>query len=615
MARVPLNISHPHLVDEFSKNNSVLIENLSKGSVKKVWWVCQLGHEYEASPNSRTRPSGCPYCSNNKVLKGFNDLETLRPDIAKDWSSNNTLKPYEVQPNSNKKYLWNCGNGHEYTATAVNRSSLGRGCPYCAKRLAYVGESDLATTHPEVAKRWSPRNTRDIKTVKAKSAFKAWFVCDEGHEWEELLSSASASNASCRYCDGSRVLVGFNDLATVRPDLAKQWSDKNTIKPTEVLPASNIRVAWVCDLGHEWESICSNRLKTGCPYCSSFRVWRGFNDLATKRPDVAKDWAPENDKAADEVTSMSGYRAVWVCEKGHREVSTVCDRFECFTCRRGKSFSRVESEIEAFLDDLGVTYEKGNRAILEGKELDFVIESHKLAIEFNGLYWHSEAFVPSDYHKNKRDGAINAGYKFLTIWEDDWKNKSDIVKRMIAHKLGMSREETVYARKTNVVSLTHEQSSDFLDKYHIQGSANGSVYLGLEHDEKIVATMVFKKSGPGYTLERYATSSNVVGGHSKLLKYFTKNYSYDKITTFADLCISSGELYHRTGWLLDTELDPDYKYLYNSKLHHKFNYRKDRFKSDPTLLYEEGKTEHELAKMNKLLRVYDCGKLRFVYSK
>ena len=521
MARVPLNISHPHLGGEFSKRNTILIENLSKGSVKKVWWICQLGHEYEATPNSRTKPkpSGCPYCSNNKVLKGFNDLETLRPDIAKDWSSNNTLKPYEVQPNSNKKYLWNCDNGHEYTATAVNRSSLGRGCPYCAKRLAYVGESDLATTHPEVAKRWSPRNTRDIRTVKAKSAFKAWFVCDKGHEWEEALPSASASNASCRYCDGSRVLPGFNDLATVRPDLAKQWSPDNDKRADEVLPYSNYRAKWVCEKGHTWEALCSGRMKTGCAVCSGKRSWKGYNDLLILRPEVAKDWSDENDRGPDEVTSKSGYKAVWVCDKGHREVSTVYDRLECFTCRRGKSFSRVESEIEAFLDDLGIAYEKGNRSILGGKELDFVIESHKLAIEFNGLYWHSEAFVPSDYHKNKRDGAARAGYKFLTIWEDDWRNRSGIVKRMVAHKLGMSDEEVVYARKTTVVELTNKQSSDFLDKHHIQGSANGSVYLGLKYDGQIVAAMVFKKSGTGYTLERYATSSNVVGGHSKLLKY------------------------------------------------------------------------------------------------
>jgi len=116
---------------------------LSFGSNKKVWWICNKGHEWSNTPNHRTaRNDGCPYCSNHRVLSGFNDLATIAPKLAKEWnfSRNGQLTPDNVFPNSNKTVWWICHKGHEWEAR-INARNAGNGCPICKK--------ELATSYPE----------------------------------------------------------------------------------------------------------------------------------------------------------------------------------------------------------------------------------------------------------------------------------------------------------------------------------------------------------------------------------------------------------------------------------------------------------------------------------
>lgn len=146
------------------------------------------------------------------------------------------------------------------------------------------------------------------------------------------------------------------------------------------------------------------------------------------------------------------------------------------------------------------------------------------------------------------------------------------------------------------------------------------MYVGLFEDvvvegqsvQSLVALGAFLKSGDNYILSRYATSMNVVGGHSKVVKYLERNYSYGRLITFADNTFSAGSLYEATGWEKDGLVPPDYSYLVNNKRQHKFGFRKARFSRDPSLLFELNMTESELAALNGLLRIWDAGKVRYV---
>jgi hypothetical protein len=129
--------THPNLAKEwnYAKNGDYLPEQYMGGSHKKVWWICEKGHEWYAQIKSRANGVGCPYCANKQVLKGYNDLETTHPELALDWhpTKNELLKPDEITYGSGKKVWWVCKNGHEWEASVCNRTK-GEGCPICSSR-------------------------------------------------------------------------------------------------------------------------------------------------------------------------------------------------------------------------------------------------------------------------------------------------------------------------------------------------------------------------------------------------------------------------------------------------------------------------------------------------
>lgn len=153
--------AYPLLLKEWDYTKNVDNNPFKIGitSTKRVWWKCNKGHSYCASIGSRTRKNGtgCPYCANQKVLKGFNDLETKRPDIAKEWdyAKNYPIKPSEILPGTQKKYWWICPKKHSYCSNVSNRVRVNAGCPYCANKAVLKGYNDLATTNPNILKNWN----------------------------------------------------------------------------------------------------------------------------------------------------------------------------------------------------------------------------------------------------------------------------------------------------------------------------------------------------------------------------------------------------------------------------------------------------------------------------
>lgn len=281
-----------------------------------------------------------------------------------------------------------------------------------------------------------------------------------------------------------------------------------------------------------------------------------------------------------------------------------------------KHVSAGEIEIGEFIKStLSQTIISSDRKIIGPLELDIVVPEKKIAIEYCGNYWHSELFRDKNYHQSKHELCRDAGCQLITIFEDEWIGKQDIVKSMLRSKLGMNTDAGVHARKTVTKRLSAAERGNFLNEYHIQGDTRLSISIGLQFNGDIVAVMGLKRRHEEgiYELSRFATSTKVKGGFTKLLSYFKKNYEWKQIITFADLRYSSGDLYYKSGFQLDAELRPDYSYVYRSNRHHKFNFRKKRlremFPGDST-----SKTEHELAFNNGIYRIYDCGKLRFVMN-
>lgn len=306
-----------------------------------------------------------------------------------------------------------------------------------------------------------------------------------------------------------------------------------------------------------------------------------------------------------------------------KEKATLDSRFKNKTLSNEEAIttnlkipSFMEEALSNWVKTLDVEVVKNVRDIIYPLELDFYFPKHNLAVELNGCYWHSEKYKDKNYHYNKYLACAKLGIHLIQIWEDDWLYRSSIVKSMIKTKLSLMSNRT-FARKTTLTDQVSGRTADsFLDTYHIQGTTNATVRLGLlDESADLVALMMLTKSQgvADWDLVRYATSNLVIGGFSKLLKAFRASYE-GKIKSFADLSYSNGDLYFKTGFKMDKLLPPDYSYIRGRERlrEHKFNYRKSRFRSDPDLLYDDTMTEKQLAALNGILRVYDAGKLRFV---
>jgi hypothetical protein len=419
------------------------------------------------------------------------------------------------------------------------------------------------------------------------------------------------------------VLSGFNDFYTLNPDspLLREWSKKpSNLKPTQVVTKSNKTITWVCKVNHEWEARLNERLRgSGCPYCANKKILLGYNDLPTTHPDLASQWSTKNLTPASEVTSGSEVKAWWMGACGHEWQAPVYKRTKgqgCPVCR--DYVSTPEKELASHLTKLGVKVIKSDRKILKGRELDLYLPDVKIAIEYNGLYWHTEDRGKTRwYHHAKWEDCKQQGIQLIQIWEDDWNRNPELVKRMIDRKIGISKEKTVYARTCEVVQVTIQESQAFMEENHIQGWTNGSSYLALKPkgSTNIVALLIVKKepgtSGKVLNIMRYATSCKVPGGFSKLLKAAEQLWKPEKVITFSDNTVSTGELYAKTGFVADKILEPDYQYLAGGVRKHKFGYRLKKFREDPTLQYVEGLTERELALLNNLPRIWDAGKTRW----
>jgi hypothetical protein len=275
--------------------------------------------------------------------------------------------------------------------------------------------------------------------------------------------------------------------------------------------------------------------------------------------------------------------------------------------------STAEKEIGEWLTSQDINFTSRTRNIIKG-ELDIYIPNCNLAIEYNGLYWHSDTQKPDrNYHANKLKQCQEKGIRLISIYENEWDDRKDIVLAKLANILNINNSKPIYARKCSIIFPTTKQKREFYNKFHIQGDGPSSVNIGLEYNGKLVACMGFihKQKENYYELNRFATSCKVTGGFSKLLKYFENVYENPKIVSFADLRWSQGNVYYKNGFTLNKTLPPDYMWSKNSKLWHKFGFR-HKWMKQKLKNYDDTKTENQNMKAHGFHRIWDCGKLRFI---
>lgn len=368
---------------------------------KKVWWKCNKGHEWDDTILHRSSGRNCPYCSNHRILPGYNNLFATNPELETEWDydKNATMDPTYTTAGSHEKVWWFCSKGHSFQSEIRERAN-GSGCPYCSNRKILAGYNDLLTTNPMLASEWNYDKNGELlpSQIGEGSAKTVWWKCSLGHEWSSTVTHRKRGNG-CPYCSNKRILRGYNDLATIHPEIATEWNyEKNGgLTPFEVAPASSKRVWWKCKNGHEWQAVILHRHQGhNCPICVNQKVQIGQNDLATTHPSLVSEWHTHKNGLLrpTDVVAGSKQRVWWIGKCGHEWQSPINSRTNgtgCPICAKGARISFPEKctfyYIKMYFPD---AEENVRLPQLNGLEIDIYIPSLRIGIEYDGSRWHTD---------------------------------------------------------------------------------------------------------------------------------------------------------------------------------------------------------------------------------
>ena len=322
-------VKNPELISEWHpiKNGTLKPEFIQAMSNKSLWWKCnKCGYEWKAPAYRRTKGMGCPACSGNVVAIGINDLPTTFPDLIIDWDydKNLNIDPHNCSAGSNQKIWWKCHKCSFSWQTAIANRTRGTGCPKCSGKVV-TDETSFAALYPQLVKQWDTDLNHDLSPTDflPGSEQKIWWRCEKGHLWKCSIANRTHKN-NCPYCGNKKLLAGFNDFATIHPELLEEWDDEKN--PMEFLAGSNQKVRWICNNGHHWYARISNRIRgEGCPYCNGKRIAKGETDLETKYPVLALEWNYQrnNDLKPSDVTPGSNKKVWWKCSKCNNEWEAI----------------------------------------------------------------------------------------------------------------------------------------------------------------------------------------------------------------------------------------------------------------------------------------------------
>lgn len=407
-----------------------------------------------------------------RTIKYEDSLEYCYPEIAKEWHpiKNGDLKPTDISANSVKKVWWFLKYydndlkkvfEFEWKTRVDNRVSRGQECPYLTTNKYLKGFNDLETRFPNLVKEWHPTKNGNLRPSDFHmfDKRKVWWLLsyydDKTNktfefEWETKVENRTRNGTNCPYLTGNAVKVGFNDLYTTHPDIAKEWHPiKNgNLTPYDVSAASTKKVWWLLHyydevrdkyFDFEWEAVIGNRttLNAGCPYLAGKQIYKGFNDLETwckenNRLYLLDEWDyKKNKKLPSEVSIGSNEKVWWICCRGHNYSYSLYNRTNkyimnlnnCPKCNREIHTSFPEQAIIYYLNKYYTDVLNGNKDLI-GSEIDIYIPSEKIAIEYDGVTWH-KGNEERDIQKNKK--CIERNIKLIRIREEGLSELQDCI--------------------------------------------------------------------------------------------------------------------------------------------------------------------------------------------
>ena len=429
------------------------------------------------------------------------------------------------------------------------------------------------------------------------------------------------SGSRCRQCAGNNIKHTYEFIKS-------EFEKEEYILLTKEYKNIFQKLEYICPNNHK-HSITYNDWRKGarCKFCHKDRL---LNNHPTKHSYnfVKKSFEKENWKLLTEEDEYEDSHQLLdvICSENHNVKARFYhfkDGVRCHKCF--STNSNAENELFDIIKNKFPDAIQNDRKLISPLELDIVIPSKKIAIEYCGLYWHSEkAGKDRNYHLNKLNECNKKGYNLITIFEDEWLENKKIVLSRLFNILGMSEANKIYARKCEIKEINTKLKNDFLNEHHIQGSDRSRIKLGAFYNNKLVSVMTFSKpsiakggnSKDGvWELNRFCSHKDyqVIGIGSKLFTYYIGNYTYTEIFTYGDKRWSKGNLYKKLGFEYIHDSEPNYWYIVQNKRYHRFNFRKSILKNKLEN-FDENLTEIENMNNNGYYRIFDCGSTKFSYK-
>lgn len=358
-----------------------------------------------------------------------------------------------------------------------------------------------------------------------------------------------------------------------------------------------------------------NKVKAHSEHNAVIRLENFYENLQFRVPTATPLFSVDQYHGVNSV-----HRYEWRCNQCSTKFSDTIDDGKipiCPTCYPVVK-SRGEEELSAFIVELGITVVRNDRTLISPKEIDIFLPLKNIAFEYNGLYWHSETSGNKhrDYHLKKHRACEEKGIQLIQLNDVEWLTKRPIVESRIRQKLGMS--ERIAARKCKIIQIESSVANQFHIQNHIQGACPGSIHYGLLYDGMLVSVMSFGKSRYSktsvYELLRFCTvlGYSVIGGASRLLKQFERDYRFPTLVSYCDLRWNNGNVYTNIGFSLDHVSSPNYWYhKHDGILQSRIRFQKHKLASILTI-FDPKLTEWENMKLNGFDRIWDCGNLVFL---
>lgn len=568
--------------------------------------ICSKHGSFMKSPgNHLYKKQGCPVCSaKNKSTPNYTSIEFIEKLKTAYIDSNYSFDKVDYKGIDNNIII-TCPEHGDFTVKARYALHKHTRCPKCSDSIK--SKENFIKKAVEIH-----GNKYDYsKVIFTKATDKVEVICPKhGSFWVAPVTHIS-SKSGCPKCGhGTFTVDEFIAKATEKfngfYDYSRVKFEKNSDTVEIICPKH----------GSFWQKACLHlkSLKNPCPECRKILTEKtDFIDLANSIHGLKYDYSEADfiNMSTPVKVICPKHGAFYPIPNNHISKHSGCPK--CAT-----AYNHSENELKDYIKSLGFNIIENDRTTLrDGKnfyELDCFIPEKNIAVEFDGLFWHSADKKDKNYHLDKTEACNRKGIRLIHIFEDEWIFKKKIVKFRLKTILGKV-DYKIQARKCTVKEISSKKANKFIEKYHIQGKYNGSIRLGLFYRSKLAAVMTFGKSRFNkkydWELLRYCTISNfsIIGGAGKLFAYFKKNYN-GSIVTYADRRWSDGTLYRKLGF---TELKPStpaYWYFKGKKRFSRTSFQKHLLENKLES-FDPNKSEMENMKNDGYSIIYDCGNFVF----